>query len=160
MGSSLEYIYFFHMWRPVLVRKSLRMAFFLNEKMLSYYCSILDCPMCITNLLRFWKVRVQDLFEGAIAWIRHYGNRENFRQLLAMPSEAEEAVWMPYFQQMFHIYKKRNCHALSVVVDERLVEKKFIPTKRAAQQNEPTQLDEEDEICHAYNVFIGAGRYT
>ena len=137
------------MGRPQLVRKSLRLAFYLNEKMLSYYCSILDCPMCITNLSGFWKVRMQELFDGAISWIRHYGSREDFCQLLAMPSEVEEVIWMPYFQKMFSLYKKRNCHALSVIVNERLMEKTYIPTKRAAQQDEPTQQDGEEEICHA-----------
>ena len=146
------------MWCPVLVRKSLRMAFSLSEKMLSYYISILDCPICITNLSGFWKVRVTELFEGAISWIRNYGNREDFRQLLAMPSEADELVWKPYFLQMFQIYKMWNCHALAVMIDERLVEKKFIP--RVAQQNEPTQVEEEEKISHAYNVFRRVGRYS
>ena len=63
---TLEYIFFFNMWHPVLVRKALRMAFSINEKMLSYYISILDCPLCKTNLSGFWKCRVSELFEGAI----------------------------------------------------------------------------------------------
>ena len=46
------------------------------------------------------------------------------------------------------------------MVDERLVEKTYIPTKRAAQQDEPTQQDGEEDICHAYSVFRGAGKYT
>ena len=146
------------MWRPILVRKALRIAFSLNEKMLSYYISILDCPMCVTNLSGFWKVRVTELFEGAISWIRNYGNQEDFRQLLAMPSEVDELVWKPYFLQMFQIYKQRNCHALDIMISERLLEKKFIP--RVAQQTEPTHVEEDGEISDAYNVFRGVGRYS
>ena len=158
---SLEYIFFFNMWRPVLVRKALRMAFQLSEKMLNYYCSILECPLCCTNLAGFWRVRVTELFDGAIAWIRNYGSREDFRQLLAMPMEQDEMLWRPYFQQMFSIYRQRSCHALEVMISERLVDRREIPRVVATESVEPTTADEEEDLfCHAFNVFRGVGRYV